>query len=283
MGKHGSSENSNSSSNHKRKRSYPTRYEEEEKSNFSSDALFKRPRGRPPLLVNMPTTRNDKLPAIPKTPTGKSSIPKSSMISVAARTPKHVQVKDLSVAAFQHHVFKDKYPDNTGIDNSKTKERQPSSVTTQHVLRRLMTDAPLRVVDLAKLIPDAQKDAVQSVIDILQVLGIVVPLKLIPQSKSQKSSSSGGASYLLNTYYTLTDFVKVPEAVDISSIEKDIKNKRENIALTRERTNILNEISLQEIPSSEKQSILRKEIKTFMEKDPSLSEDILYQSIYLQV
>jgi hypothetical protein len=80
-------------------------------------------------------------------------------------------------------------------------------------------------------------------------------LKLTPQAKLAKSQSNsnvaaaatatsaaagGPSSYLLNTYYTLADFIKVPEAVDILSIEQDMKKKRESIARIQERTKILN-------------------------------------------
>jgi hypothetical protein len=109
-----------------------------------ADPFFKRPRGRPPLVVSASKLQN------PKSAKGTSKL-----------APLSGRVKNSSSTARDLLLEKG--------EERPTKDRQPASVTAQLIISKLMTDAPLRVTDFIKLIPDVQKDAVQSVLDILQV------------------------------------------------------------------------------------------------------------------
>lgn len=104
--------------------------------------------------------------------------------------------------------------------------RVPASIITERVLAKLMTDEPNSVLDLLKHYPDMSKDATQSVIDILQVFGILVPLKKISSSNT-------------NIFYSLPNFIKGIDSFPLSTISDEIKKRKESVENIKSRIHVL--------------------------------------------
>ena len=133
----------------------------------------KRPRGRPPLALSGGKRKFDTigpravlLPPSPILPTPVAHV--------------HVEIKP-----------------SKDSSNELPKTMKPNLVV-QKVLSRLMTEEPVSVAALMQLIPDASKDVIQSCLDVLQVLGVVVAVKLKGQSASSSSSAASVAYTMVN-------------------------------------------------------------------------------------
>lgn len=111
--------------------------------------------------------------------------------------------------------------------SSAPRLRAPIVVTTltQKVLGKMMTSEPISCAELVAAIPDSSTDAVQSIIDVLVILGCTVSLK-------RPLIEPGQAPI---TVYTLVGFMRSPEPLDVAEFEKIIEIKEKNTQATRKR------------------------------------------------
>ena len=90
---------------------------------------------------------------------------------------------------------------------------------TKRVLAKLMLNDPVTMPDLLKSLSDTPRDLIQSVLDILRVMGFVEQFKLRDAAVSSQSNAEGINSS--TAVFALTGLVKVPTAIEISKIAKD--------------------------------------------------------------
>lgn len=156
------------SDSRKRKRSIPTKLKI---TNSTTEVIpVKRPRGRPPLNI----TTNTVVSTIPIV---------APVIRIPSRShAKRIDHIDTSNAPIIVHTNNNNSKIKVSIDTTEneTKTTRPhSALVTQRILSRLMTDGPLSVVDIVGSGSDSPpRDLVQSILDILQVLSVVVQLKV---------------------------------------------------------------------------------------------------------
>ena len=161
---------------------------------------IKRPRGRPPISAKRKY---------------------EAMISVAPAS----RVQPHAV-----HYF-EPAPHNSSIESSKLNasvfesDKVTADGVTKKVVSVLMTDGPLNLADLARAIPETSKESIQSIVDVLQVLGIVVKLL----------SKDGGKS----TAFSLTSWTRGAEAVEFSKVQEDAEKRLSNLVSVQKRILIL--------------------------------------------
>ena len=143
--------------------------------NFADGNGIKRPRGRPPLALSAGKRKFDTVYA-----------PPSPVVPLPA-----MQVQTETRMSKEN------------ADAAKTMRPQ---LVVQNVLARLTTEEPLSLSALIQLIPDASKDIIQSCLDILQVLGVVVSVK-------QKTQST-------NIAYTIVNFGRGDVGVKLLEIKQ---------------------------------------------------------------
>jgi selenocysteine-specific translation elongation factor len=107
--------------------------------------------------------------------------------------------------------------------------RPPVALVTHKILAKLMISDPISLIDLAVYIVDATKEHIQLILDVLQILGIVMPLKKMDSSKET----------LAKVYYSLSEYCRVPCPVDISNIDADIIDKVESTLAVQSRLTTL--------------------------------------------
>lgn len=87
----------------------------------------------------------------------------------------------------------------------------------------LLVSDPISVVDLCKLMPEVPRDSVQSVLEVLQVLGLVAQFNSAKETSASRSSSASTAMYV----YSLTDFAKFSSAFPITKLDSELKARLE--------------------------------------------------------
>lgn len=213
-------------------------------------AGIKRPRGRPPLALSGGKRKYDML--------GSRTIflPPSPVVP----SP---------VAQVQAEIK----PSKDSSNDAAIKTMKPHLVV-QKVLARLMTEDPVSVSALMQLIPDASKDVIQSSLDILQVLGVVVSVK--PRSQSANSSSSTS-----NTSYTMVNFGRGVTSVAFLEIMERLGSKLSQADSVRKRIRKLEELSIKISTEQDKDKLLtcRTYITSMLLEDDSLLHDPLYSSV----
>lgn len=180
--------------------------------------MHKRPRGRPPLSAKR------KFESL------------SSVVANSPRpsTPLFVATNYVQPIFFPPVVL----PNQPAIENSssvtdgKGKEdgdKYPKpSISAQRIFSRLMvTGEPLSFSEISKIAPESPKEHIQSILEVLQILGFVVQLK--SRSVKDQSFPLGG------NMYALQGFAKGSQSTDIQSIEAATKSKIARTQSTRER------------------------------------------------
>lgn len=109
--------------------------------------------------------------------------------------------------------------------NSNSSKNPKAHLVTQKIISRLMTEAPVSVSELMKLIPETPKELIQSILDILQVLGMVVQLR------SKEVTATGPPT----VFYALVGFSQGDQAVDVKRLLEVRDAKIANALATRER------------------------------------------------
>ena len=155
---------------------------------------------------------------------------------------------------------------------SVNQRRGASSITTpmltKKVLGRMMTCEPISCADLVATIADSTTDAVQSILDTLVILGIVVSLRL-PST----------TSVLNPTVYTLVGFMRAPEPLDIAKFDDILTAKEENTKVIRNRVEALRELSNKEMSKEERCNELKKFLSEQMSLNSDMKTEPLYQTI----
>jgi hypothetical protein len=173
----------------------------------------KKMRGRPPLIKKISKEKDSS-----KQP--KASKKKSKNRLMSAKQAKYSSAgHSLSIHSGSNAV---QYNNYTNVDGEVMKEinkLQPHLVT-QKVMNHLMTNEPASLHDLMKNI-DAARETIQSNLDILQVLGIVI------QIKAKKLSTS--------PLYTLVNFARCSEPCNLREMRNEISSKKEHIISLRKR------------------------------------------------
>ena len=85
----------------------------------------------------------------------------------------------------------------------------------------LLISDPMSVVDICKLMPEIPRESVQSVLEVLQVLGLVMQCTSAKETTSSRSSSANSVIYL----YSMTEFAKFSSAFPITNLEAELKSR----------------------------------------------------------
>jgi hypothetical protein len=116
--------------------------------------------------------------------------------------------------------------DLASVDPSEQHSKIPKPSATEvanKLLKVLLVSEPMQVADICKQMPDVPKDSVQSVLEVLQVLGLVTQSSIVKESGSSRSSSA--ANFI--SMFSLTEFVKFSTAFPITNIEADLSEKQQ--------------------------------------------------------
>ena len=121
-------------------------------------------------------------------------------------------------------------------DTETTKVIRPhSALVTERVIMRLMTEGPLTISDLVgNALDGPTRELIQSILDVLQVLDIVVQLKTSDPSSTTASSATNN-----QVLYALSGLAKGPEYVELSRMIESTQMKIEKTKATRDRIEIL--------------------------------------------
>jgi hypothetical protein len=180
------------------------------KSSHSGNGKFvvfqsKRPRGRPPL--------------------NKATVPIAPSVMLAVdgsvKLLPHAKAASGTRAAFSIPTSNNPKSSNVAASDSNHVEsvkmiRPPVAAATRSVIAKLMTSDPLTGVDIAKSLSDTPKDLILSILDVLQVMGIVVQYK--PPKESRTSASEHSSP---SPYFALAGFARALSAIDITKIESE--------------------------------------------------------------
>lgn len=221
--------------------------------------IMKRPRGRPPLISN-------KIKLMPK-PTMPLRPFLNAVSSTSGATPK---------AALSSSSSQPKFPatfqlNGPAAEPEAPKQARPSAlVVANRVFTKLMTSDPLSTADLTKLL-DAPRDLIQSVLDVMQVMGVVISLKL---KDGYSGSSVSGANL-----YSLANFTKSPTAVQLNALVDEVAIRIENTNRNQQRIKELQELTTKEMSAADRTEALRALIDKFLLQQPNLWDDPMYRAI----
>jgi hypothetical protein len=231
-------------------------------------SLVKRPRGRPPLVMNK--AKSTAKPTVLPRPTISVTVPinlKSQFSQQVSSLPKHltpsVQVGHLNPPPLETEVVKSVRPSITLI--------------TERVISKLMTSDPLSVADLVARLPDAPREIIQSALDVLQVMGIAMAVKTKDSGDTVSVQISNSSSVNL---YALTGYARTHSAVKLCAVAEDTALKVEQLTQTRIRMTALQELTLQEgMTGNERAIALTALLDRFLLEEPRLWDDPLYRAI----
>jgi hypothetical protein len=93
---------------------------------------------------------------------------------------------------------------------------------------------------------------------------------------SQGSMANNGGGGGGNMYFTMAEFAKVPNAIDLGSVEEDVDRKIAEKEATEARNKALNELTSKSLTKEERMSALKELLIFFFCEQPSLRDDPLY-------
>ena len=147
---------------------------------------------------------------------------------------------------------------------------------TKKIVGKMMTCEPISCADLVTTIADTTTDAVQSILDTLVILGVVVSLRLPSTTIMQGRTHN---SVLNPTVYTLVGFMRAPEPIDIAEFDNILTSKEENTKAIRSRVDALRELSNKEMPQEERCNELKNFLSEQMSSNSDMKTDLLYQTV----
>ena len=168
---------------------------------------------------------------------------------------------------------------------------------TQRILSQLMVEGGLPLFEITKGLPDASKELVQSVLEVLQTMGIVTHLKIKPSCLITSDGSLMEATSLAaatgcnaeavaainagngNTIYFLSSLAKTPESVDLRGLPQAILVKKQNAEKIRSRCVALHALSSRPNARPERIAELKTTFAELVAKEPSLQDDALYRTL----
>jgi hypothetical protein len=116
--------------------------------------------------------------------------------------------------------------DNSNNEPGEQQSKAPkpsSSEVTNKLIALLMVSDPTSIADLCKQLPELPRESIQSVLEVLQVLGIVIQMMSSRDIIGSKSSSSSNIVYL----YALAEFAKFNAAFPITQLCAESRIKEE--------------------------------------------------------
>jgi hypothetical protein len=120
----------------------------------------------------------------------------------------------------------DTQPSEATAEQQKIPKPSATEVANK-LFNLLLVSEPLSIPDICKQMVEIPRESVQSVLEILQVLGLVMQSMSMKESTSSRSSSSSNAVYL----FSMTDYAKFSSAFPIVNLEAEVKQK---VAETKE-------------------------------------------------
>jgi hypothetical protein len=246
---------------------------------------MKRPRGRPPLVASKPKAVVKAVPVILKnaipTRTPSIAVPTFKVQNTATSVLKNVPASAGQASSTSNTVHTGASSSGEPSEPQNKLPKPPATEVTGKVLSVLMTSEPLSLIDLCKTLVDTPRESIQSVLEVLQVLGVVIQLSTTVSTKdstSSKSSSSGNLVYL----FALPDCAKFPSAFPFSDIEKEVQKIQNGTSEVKERIKELSELSstlMDEQDANKNTSELRELIDKFLLRAPHLRNDPLYAAL----
>jgi hypothetical protein len=171
----------------------------------------------------------------------------------------------------------DKLPATQPVSSSSSGGEKPTGpreprpqYNVQRVLYALMTEDPLSLSSLCGILPDFPKEVIQATLDVLQVLGLVICVKIIAEGDNTR-------------YYALCNFAKVPESIELDRIAAETQLKVVKTAAVQKRNEALHALIVQDLSEQERKSKLKDLLDEFFQADPDLKNDTLYSELYQKV
>lgn len=183
----------------------------------------------------------------------------------------------------------------TGLPVDRVTKPNASDVTLR-ILTILMSEEPMSIVNLHRYMIDIPKETIQSCIDVLQIVEVVIPVKemlvqysnsngsALTTSNSTVTSEANGACGTVEgkeVLYTMAGFAKGTDSFDIRQIKHVVELKRKRSAETTGRINELTQLSLMEgISNEDRKKLMKNKLESYAALYPeTLQHDALYQSI----
>jgi len=183
-----------------------------------------------------------------------------------------------------------------GGGKHREEERHPKvsvQQVTQRLLSRLMLEGGLPLNDLTRSIPDATRETVLSVLEVLQVMGVVTQVKvkagivlspdgiLVPAHPPGGESSGSGTSsgVAVSALYYISSMTRTPETQDLRTLQQAISTKKANAARIRERCTELLSLTNREMLRPERLVELQSCLTKLKGDEPNLKDDLLYRTI----
>ena len=190
------------------------------------------------------------------------------------------------------------YPKTSTRDRDDDRMKMSAKQVTQRILSRLMVEGGLTLSDLVKgVAPEATRETVLSVLEVLQVMGVVAHVVVkpgvilgddgslvdIPPPVAQGENAAAAAaapSAPELTLYFISSMTRAPEALDLCLLKQATANKRASAARVRERCEMLQALTAREnISRQERLQELRALLAKFNLQEPMLKDDLLYRTI----
>lgn len=254
----------------------------------ASSSPAKRPRGRPPLSFS----KNKVKPAVPKPQPAPQYPPAAPYLAAPTWQAQYKgpPIKKIGNAPVVQYIGgptnkKETVNVEPTPTNDKAKSfRPPAAAVTKRILGKLMLHDPVSMSDLLKALTDTPKDLIQSVLDILRVMGFVEQYKYKETPASQIETGSGlGTSSSDNAataIFSFTGFGKVHAPVEISQIADETQRCIESKIAAEERIKQLEELTLKDISRTERIAEMKKLLGQFQTACPNLREDPLYRIFF---
>ena len=291
----------------------------------------KRPRGRPPLTSNKQLKGTAPKPSI--VTAQKSSTKLSSLMSMVP-PPKSLSSSSSGSTIIPHVTYVKPMPTahvniaaapltvdipivNANVTTTEsaaaaTAEQQQqqsrlprpnATEVTNKVLAILMVSEPISLPDLCKQINDIPRESIQSVLEVLQVLGLVIQISLTgyvsstsnvninsgttsaTNTSGTKESSSSKSSATNNSVslFAMAEFAKFSSPSSIAQLTTETAQKIENTREVRARIEDLQALSAIEEDESMQPEMraaaLKQLIGKFLVRSPQLWDDPLYQAV----
>ena len=176
----------------------------------------------------------------------KSLLSQNKPISTApVRVQQTKLTSSLSSAALSSN--QQKLSSNTAVNPSVAGDTVVSEITEHHKIPKppasevankifsiLFISDPITVVEICKQLPEVPRESIQSVLEVLQVLGLICQSSILKEPTSSRSSATN-----MIFLYSLTDYAKFSSAFPINNLETEVKSKQKAIVEVEARNNQL--------------------------------------------
>jgi hypothetical protein len=174
----------------------------------------------------IPPSAKAAAPQAPRTPGQPAPAKVASFASLAAastsyyKTPSAPLPTSTAPSSSGTGAVGDAQPTEAATEQQKIPKPSATEVANK-LFNLLLVSEPLSIPDICKQMVEIPRESVQSVLEILQVLGLVMQSMSMKESTSSRSSSSSNAVYL----FSMTDYAKFSSAFPIANLEAEVKLK----------------------------------------------------------